>query len=259
MSITKKIEGKIKFYSLNNPIMNRFFQNKRDLFLTKAFLSSEDYISLFTQKVTNKTDFEQFIDDAEQETPNYQYRHRFWHRSLGSWRWKGVYLHRDLLIDNIFDPNKKGIDFGGAYGPIAKHTTIVDFNKQDIFGRKVKTRNLDVLADNFADYLFSSHTFEHIEDLEPVILQIKKKVKKDGDIFLNLPAYTCKRWNSGLHTNRKFNDHAWTFYLEKSKQKPPSTMKNLMAIDTFLSKHFDLKIGVYTGDNSIFMHLVNNK
>jgi len=259
MSIANKISGKLRHYSLNNPVMNAFFKQKRQVFLTAEFLGSEDYVTLFTHKVADKAGFLKFIDDAEQETANYQYRHQYWNRSLGSWRWKGVFQHRVLLIDTIFDMDKVGVDFGGAYGPIAKHTRIVDFNEKDLFGRKVSTKSLEQLEDHSIDYLFSSHTLEHIKELEKIVVQIKQKVKPGGDILLNLPSFSCKRWNSGLHKNRLFNDHQWTFYLKDEVLAPTEDLQNLLAIDDFLAAHFTILIKSYTGDNSIFLHLKNEQ
>ena len=90
-------------------------------------VKAQDWPNLNKYKKDNA--FLDFLNDAEESTPNYMYRHQNYGLSLGSWRWKGVFTFREKIIPVLFNNELRGIDFGGAYGPIAKHTDIVDFNQ----------------------------------------------------------------------------------------------------------------------------------
>ena len=142
-----------------------------------------------------------------------KFRHLRVHKILGCWRWKALWQYKNEILPVIFDTNKKGIDFGGANGPVSLHTTIVDFAEKDSFQRPVKVKNLKELTDKL-DYIFSSHTLEHIEPLEQVLKAMTEVLKPKGRIIFHVPAYTCVRWQSGIHTNKAFNDHAWSFHLK---------------------------------------------
>ena len=249
-------------YSLRNKILSSgffrsHFKNLRNKYLNKEFLLSEEYKDLFTRRVKDQYKFDADINDAEELTPNFKFRHFYFNRALGSWRWKGVYQNRELLSKYIFDENLKGIDFGGAYGPISKNTHIVDFSERDIFGRDVEIKSLDQV-DFKIDYLFSSHTFEHIQELNQTLNQVKEMMNPEGQLFLNLPSYSCKRWRSGIHTNKKFNDHKWTFYLSgDNKALEEISDNNPLAIDETVEQFFEIQKAEYVGDNSIFIHANN--
>ena len=155
----------------------------------------------------------------------------------------------------IFKKNSKGLDLGGAYGPVSRDTIIVDFATHDIFGRPVKYKYLEDV--NFkADFIYASHTFEHIPDLEKLVTEIKRILKPGGHLIVLVPSYSCISWRVGNHTNYFHNDHVWTFCLSDTPINEP--IKNLLAIDTFLEKHFVLTLKEYTGDNSILI-LAENK
>jgi len=234
----------------SNFLAKRHLKNKRQEFLTKDFIKSDEYNAVFCKYIKDIPAFDEYINDAEDETKNYLYRHVFMNKTLGSWRWKSLFQHKLDIVDVIFDGNKKGIDFGGAYGPIAPHTTIVDFNPKDIFGRKVLYNRLSDI-DFEVDFIFSSHTLEHIEEIEDIVKRMKSILSEEGILILNLPSYTCTRWRSGIHSNRKFNDHKWTFLLEGIDV--PKDIINPLMIDTLISKHFEIQKACYTGDNCIFI------
>ena len=46
-------------------------------------------------------------------------------KELGAWRWLSNFQFRHLIANFVFS-DKKGIDFGGLYGPIYGNTIIVD-------------------------------------------------------------------------------------------------------------------------------------
>ncbi len=250
MHILKKIKGRVDQVLFNNPIARAQFQKKRKQMLTRDFLSSPAYEELFLEKVSDRAAFNEFLDDAQQKTPNFMYRHQKMHRVLGAWRWKGLFLNRNEFIPCLFDSKNRVIDFGGAFGPVSQQATIVDFARKDVFGNTVNYHDLSQV--NFqADIIFSSHTFEHIKELERVLRDIRNILKPGGQLILNLPAYSCIRWQHGVHTNKKFNDHYWTFILKQTQLT--EELPHLMAIDELIEKHFEVLRCNYTGDNSIFI------
>lgn len=252
MNLIKKISGTLHQLRYNNFIADKYYAKKRKELLHREFINSDSYDDLMTkydQKGSN------YLNDAEERNKNFVYRHMKFHKILGGWRWKGLWQKKLTLIPFIFNKNLKGIDFGGANGPISLNVIIVDFADKDSFNRAVKYKNLKEV-DFEADFIFSSHTLEHIKELDSIFAQMKNVLKKGAPLFFLVPAYTCKRWNSGVHTNRKFNDHAWTFYLEKDI--PEGDYQNLLAFDTAVAKHFKVENADYVGDNSIFLSARNH-
>jgi SAM-dependent methyltransferase len=227
-----------------------YFRHRRKKMLTAEYILSNEYEALM-KKNADADSYDRYIDDAENSTENYQFRHHpFLQKQLGSWRWKAMYQYRKELAPIIFNKKLTGIDLGGAYGPVAQHTVIVDFEKSDIFGREVKYRTLNEI-DFQADYLFSSHTLEHIQDLDELARQIRRILKPGGIIISLVPSYSCISWRVGNHTNKFHNDHVWTFYLSGTPISEP--INNLLAIDQFMEKYFTLTLKKYTGDNSILL------
>lgn len=256
MALIQKIRGFLLHKAYDNPFINWYLGNLRHKFFNPEYLSSAAYEKLFLTHIKEPTAYLDYLDDAEQKTRNFRYRHFYLGKALGAWRWKGVYQFREQLIPVIFDKNKRGIDFGGAYGPVAKNTVIVDQLPKDIFGRKIQYNDLGKL-DFSPDFIFSSHTLEHISNLEEVLQELQKVLKTGGDLILNLPAYSCIRWQSGIHTNRKFNDHKWTFHLATTTM--PDSINAPLAIDTLIGQYFNIQTSQYTGDNSIFIWAKKNK
>jgi SAM-dependent methyltransferase len=179
------------------------------------------------------------LNSAQLKTNNYKYRHLNL-AALGAWRWLGILEHKELVSDFVFDDKKVGLDFGGAMAPVSYCVEICD-----------KGDSLHDLEDNAYDYIFSSHTLEHLGDLEGTLEAFRRKVKPGGSVILNLPAYTCTRWRAdkpGLF------GHNYTFCLEADKENAEGC-KSLIAIDTLASDYFKIKIAEMCGDNSIFLEL----
>ena len=59
---------------------------------------------------------------------------------LGAWRWLGIYENKEIISKIVF-LNKKGIDFGGARGPISLKSMVCDRLSEDIFDRKIKYKD----------------------------------------------------------------------------------------------------------------------
>ncbi len=245
--IIKKIQGRINQFLDNRPSVQARYKEQRDKMLNKEFLQSKDYDQIMLEYYNES----ESGNEAELKNKNFMHRHMNYLKILGCWRWMGLYENKDKIINTVYQG--QGIDFGGAAGPVTKNSTIVDFSTEDIFKRPVQIRNLTDVTFK-ADYIFTSHTLEHIPDLDLIFTQMNDVIKKDGQLIIHLPAYSCVRWRNGLHTNRKFNDHAWTFYLNKDADTVENLqLSNTMAIDQKVLEYFSIEEADYCGDNSIMI------
>lgn len=245
--IVKKIKGRIAQILENRASVQKKYKEQRDIMLNKKYLSSQEYDNLMT------TDFnrEESGNEAELNNKNFLFRHGNFLKILGSWRWMGMYENKKHILNVVY--GGKGIDFGGAAGPVTKEAITVDFSKEDIFKRKVKYNSLKEV-DFKADFIFTSHTLEHIPDLDTIFNNMKEVIKPGGDVIIHLPAYTCVRWRNGLHTNKKFNDHYWTFYLSQDEDTVNGlNLSNTLAIDNKIKDYFSIDKAFYCGDNSIML------
>lgn len=210
------------------------------------------YQEIFTKMVSGKG-YWKYKNDAEERTDDFKYRHGHKpyrrdkvNKVLGAWRWKGLYQHRNRIVEIL---SGRGVDFGGGACPISKDAVIVDLLEKDIYGRKIDYKSLDDL-DFEPDYIFSSHCLEHIQDIESVLKNTKDTLSSEGKYILHVPAYSCKRWLPKFHKNRNYGDHVWCFYIG---DKPDGEYENLIAVDKLVEKYFDLSVCEYVGDNSIMI------
>lgn len=249
----KKIIKKLIDNIENNEITQKYLNKKRKRYLSRKFIMSKEYNSKILKFYSKKDG----NNSAELKTLNFKLRHHIENKTLGSWRWLGTFENKELISNYVFSKKLKGIDLGGARGPISLNVDICDHLDKDIFGRKVKYNSISSIENNSIDFIWSSHTLEHIPNLEDELKELSKKVKKGGKIILNLPAYSCKRWRSGLH---KYEDikgdssHLYTFYLSNDKEIDTKEKEYYLAIDKLIKKYFVIEIAKYVGDNSIFIY-----
>ncbi len=213
----------------------------------EAFLLSDEYERLMAERLP--LDGSRDLNEAENETRNYLFRHRHMRNRLGIFRWRGLQENRDLLLGLISKANRI-VDFGGAACPLGFRAVVVDHLQTDAYGKPVPYHSLDQLPWK-ADLVFSSHTLEHIPDIEGVLAQLRDALEKDGHLVLHLPAYTCTRWWPGVHKNSRYHDHVHTFGLRGSQ--PPPQVPAYCEIDTLVGRYFTLAKAEYCGDNSIFI------
>jgi len=188
--------------------------------VTKQYLLSDKYVQDFLVGYSGDLDsFLQFHHDADQSTGNYNTRH-YPHgehvKVLGGWRWKGLFTHRELFVEKIFSDTLKGVDFGGSQRPIAKHIDIVDIEDKDYYNRPVKYKKLSEVEYNI-DYIFSSHTLEHLPNLEEILGEMYDALGDNGTLLINVPAYTCRRWQAGMGLSMGGTPHLHTFKLKKNR------------------------------------------
>ena len=220
--------------------------------ITPEYLLSKQYIN--DMLIGYSGNYNQFINelyDAEPKTNNYNIRHFQLTQKLGGWRWKGMFTYRETFIPLIFSKELKGIDFGGSQRPIASHLDIVDIESTDFYGRPVKYKSLDEV-DYDIDFIFSSHTLEHIPNLNETLNQIYTNLVKDGILALNLPSYSCKRWWADTGNWMGGTPHVHTFKLKKTKVN--EDIPNLLNIDEILEDvGFNISLAEYAGDNNIIV------
>jgi hypothetical protein len=195
---------------------------------------------------TPKDEYFKYLNDAENYTEDFNYRHfdKSAKLLLGCYRWKGVFQHRDYL-KNALKPSNS-IDLGGAAGPIG-NSTVVDNLKFDSNNNPVKYKSIDSV-DFDVNFIFSSHTLEHILDIKGMLSSMSRKLNESSSIFLHLPAYTCKRWLPEIHSHVHFGNHQWSFSLSGDQNAP--IHKNIV-IDELVKQYFNNVKSSYVGDNSI--------
>ena len=98
---------------------------------------------------------------------------------VGVWRWPAVFKWRELILRMI--QNASVIDFGGAAAPLGYDSLIVDYWSE------AKTL-YDVPG--MADVIFTSHTLEHINDVELCLRMIAHKLHIGGFAIVHVPSFT---------------------------------------------------------------------
>ncbi len=205
-------------------MLNRSFKK----YINRRFLSSIAYNNIMTLHLIEGEDWFHLADKSE----NFTYRSSTL-AHLGAWRWLSIYQYRNFIMDLIFS-DKKGIDFGGGNGPIGGNARVVD--KDPTF-----FLTLDDLQDSSLDYIFSSHTLEHLDNMEEELEKLYGKLKIGGKIVIIVPCYSCVRWRAG----QDHCSHKRTFSLEDDEY---------MRIDKEIEKvGFVLEKAEYCWDDSIFI------
>jgi SAM-dependent methyltransferase len=220
--------------------------------ITPQYLSSQKYID--DMLIGYNGTYTQFINeiyDAEPKTNNYNIRHFQLVHKLGGWRWKGIFTYRETFTQLIFNKNLKGVDFGGSQRPISSHLDIVDIENTDFYGRPIKYHSLKEVEYGI-DYIFSSHTLEHIPNLEEILEEMYDNLVEDGILALNLPSYSCKRWWGDTGNWMGGTPHVHTFKLKKTEVT--EDIPCLLNIDELLEKKgFKIALAEYSGDNNIII------
>jgi SAM-dependent methyltransferase len=90
-----------------------------------------------------------------------------------------------------------GIDIGAGRWPLPGARSIDDSEHENAYSINE--------PDGSLDYIFSSHTLEHLENPDAALFEWCKKLRKGGIIFLYLPHPACEMW---LPENLIF--HKWS-------------------------------------------------
>lgn len=215
---------------------------------SERFLLSRQYTDLMNRYLGAGEKETQ--NEAELQTKNFLFRHHEARRSLGLYRWRGIEESRFEILNYLKESERHAVDFGGAAAPLGFNSTVVDTLRWDALRRRVRFHDLSQLKRPI-DYFFSSHTLEHIQDLDGFFLQLERAISKFAILFFHLPSFSCRRWRAGIHQNGLYNDHHWTFHL--SSDDPPRDLPKLLCIETYLSSKFNILEAKNCGDNSIIV------
>ncbi|MCB9781498.1 MAG: class I SAM-dependent methyltransferase [Candidatus Omnitrophica bacterium] len=216
--------------------------------VTETFLRSSEYSEMMSKHLPYDGVYD--LHEAQNETANFRYRHFDCRDRLGIFRWRGIQQHLEELLPILTDPQKKIVDFGGAASSVGFNSIIVDQLPEDAFGNPVRYHGLSEIQGE-VDVIFSSHTLEHIPDLDGVLKEITDKLKPGGLLILHIPSFSCERWRPGIHTNAKYNDHVWAFGLEQSSPIP--NLKGYCDIGMKVADYLQIKQAEYCGDDSIYL------
>jgi len=250
-SLVRKVIIKSQLVLTRNRLVEGWLGRKRRRILTRRFIESGDYSRIMMKHFDPDRDG---ANSAELRTKNFNYRHFKKNRVLGAWRWLGVYERRSVLADYVFSKSLHGVDLGGARGPVSLEVDICDRLEKDIFGRPVKYSNVNEIPGGSLDYLWSSHTLEHVDDLDGFIRLLSTKLKPEGKLITLVPAYTCTRWRAGRHEYADAHgasDHLYTFCLSGDKEK--TGLPDCQPIDGLIGRYFHIDDAAMAGDNSIFI------
>lgn len=117
-------------------------------------------------------------------------------RVLGGWEWNGKFYPDYLTIGGAcygaFRIAKKwcqgeGVDVGAGGWPFPGSKPI----DPSWYPNGLK---LEMVMPNSQDYVFTSHTLEHIKDWQKAITDFVSKIKVGGVLFIYLPHPECGLW-----------------------------------------------------------------
>jgi SAM-dependent methyltransferase len=216
--------------------------------VTLEFLRSDEYQELMNRYVPYDGDYG--LHEAEINSKSFMFRAFQVPERLGAYRWRGVQENLDLILDLLTDDSKVVVDFGGAGSTFGLGSIIVDQLEYDASGKRVPYHSLDELPDK-VDAVLSSHTLEHVPDLEGELQRIHDVLKPGGTFIAHLPSFSCVRWRVGVHSHPSFGDHVWTFGLSGTPGVPPGLV-NYLEVDQVLARWFEVESAEYCGDDSIF-------
>ena len=217
--------------------------------LTEAYLRSDEYRELMSRHVPYDQDYG--LHEAQTGTKSFMFRSFEVDHILRVFRWRGVQEHLDLILQEITDPARLVVDLGGAASPFGLGSVVVDQLPVDCDGKPVPYRSLDDLPGP-ADVILSSHTLEHIPELDQELARIRDALKPGGKLIALLPAFSCERWRAGNHSHASFGDHVWTFGLSDTPNLPDGLV-NYVEVDELVARFLTVESASYCGDDSIFL------
>lgn len=216
--------------------------------ITLEFLRSNKYQELMNRHVPYDGDYG--LHEAQTATKSFLFRAFEVDHILRAYRWRGIQEHLDQVLDLIVGSRGLVADLGGAGSPFGLGSVVVDQLPMDAEGREVRYRSLDELPEP-CHVILSSHTLEHIPELEAELGRIREVLVPGGTLVALLPAFSCERWRAGVHSHASFGDHVWTFGLSETPNVPEGLV-NYVEVDELLARFFTVQSATYCGDDSIF-------
>lgn len=153
-------------------------------------------------------------------------------RALGGWEWQGQFYPDHLTVGGAcfgaFRLAQKwcrgdGIDIGAGAWPYPGSKPIDPMWYPDGL-------RLDDVPDESQDYVFTSHTLEHIEDWRSALEKFWSKVKEHGTLFIYLPHPDCGLWRMDNPFMRDY--HKWV-------PEPHVVKEALLALGAEIVSHDD--------------------
>ena len=89
---------------------------------------------------------------------------------------------------------------------------------------------LDLLPDNCAEHIFSSHTLEHVEKLLPLLAEIHRIARPDATIEIIVPHFSNPYYYSDPTHVRFFGLYTMNYFVDIEKQP------KVWRVETFYSK-----------------------
>ena len=218
--------------------------------VTRAFLESDAYRALMSEHLPHPGVYDRH--EAQNETRSYRFRHGEASTRLGAFRWRGLQEHLPEVLGLVDGPGLV-VDFGGGACPVGLATRVLDRLEVDGLGRPVPFRDVADLPER-VDGLFTSHTLEHVEQLEPTLEALFARLAPGGRVIAHLPSYTCVRWRAGEHANALYGDHLFTFGL--SGDDKPAGLQRYVDVDALFSRFARVEQAGYCGDDSIYLSAV---
>ena len=227
---------------------------KRPPPLTVEFLRSDEYQELMNRHVPYDGNYGLY--EAQTATKSFMFRAFEVDHILRAYRWRGIQEHLDEVLDLIVESPGLVADLGGAGSPFGLGSVVVDQLPTDAEGRDVAYRSLDELPEP-CHVILSSHTLEHIPELETELARIRDTLVDGGTFVALLPAFSCERWRAGVHSHASYGDHVWTFGLSGTPNVPEGLV-NYVEADALFARFFTVQTATYCGDDSIFAVCTKN-
>lgn len=156
---------------------------------------------------------------------------------VGAWRWKILQAHAELLLPILSQGYV--LDVGGAAGPVGYNATVIDHADRD---RKAL---YDIRGR--PDAIFSSHTLEHIADLDLFLLAASHKLRPGGQFVAVVPGYRNEVLRA---SNWPYHEH--TFHLLEDEERGDVPSESV-AFDAWVGRHFEVDVAVHHTDRNILV------
>ena len=123
----------------------------------------------------------------------------------------------------------RGIDVGASIWPLDGARPVENHADENAY----RIRELD----ESLDYVFSSHTVEHLDEIDKAIKEWARVIKPGGILFLYIPHPACSMWNADV-----FEHHVWDVHPEEiekiiSKTGELTVIENSRVPDVYFSYH----------------------
>lgn len=134
------------------------------------------------------------------------------------------FVHYHLLKDkipNFFNTKKKVLNFGAGHGGMSNIFWFEGFDVINVepsglpnfFKNRWSTvSNIEDVTDNSIDFVYGSHSLEHVQDIHYFKKQISRIVKDENLIFWEVP--NAKNQNNGPIKNKIRIPHTYYFLVE---------------------------------------------